>query len=172
MSEVVQMTIENVLRTEKMITYKVVGKSMEPMIIPNKDLVTIRAKDSDESFSENDVVLYRQKGKLTLHRVVSVQAGGEYVLLGDNCSVREYGVKESDILGVLISFKHNGSHYDVLDPRYLKYVHEIRAKERNRIVRKRVYDIIVQHLGFLPNGLKIRVKTLLKKLIVYKIDFN
>ena len=167
----VSRSIEEIINSEGIITYKVIGKSMEPMIVPNKDLVTIRRKRDNEYFSENDVILYRQKDKLILHRITSVLPKGEYVLLGDNCSIREYGIKNSDILGVLISFKHNGIHYDVSDVKYLKYIQELRNKERERIVRKRIYDISIQHLNFLPDTWMTYIKNFLKRKLVCKIEF-
>ena len=78
--EVVQ-SIEEVLNNYGSITYKVSGKSMEPMIFPNKDIVTIKRKVNSTKLYENDVVLYYQRGKLTLHRIVEVLPKGKYVML-------------------------------------------------------------------------------------------
>lgn len=168
--EVVQ-SIEEVLKNHGSITYKVSGKSMEPMISPNKDIVTIKRKTNSTKLYENDVVLYRQKGKLILHRIIKILPKGGYVMLGDNCSRREYGVLEEDIIGVLTSFKHNGIHYDITNQKYTEYVKKIRETECTRIKRKLVYDIIVRHLEFLPYSLYSKIKSILKELIVYQITF-
>ena len=50
--EVVQ-SIEEVLNNYGSITYKVSGKSMEPMIFPNKDIVTIKRKVNSTKLYEN-----------------------------------------------------------------------------------------------------------------------
>ena len=168
--EVVQ-SIEEVLINYGSITYKVSGKSMEPMISPNKDIVTIKRKTNSTKLFENDVVLYRQKGKLILHRIVEVLPKGEYVMLGDNCSRKEYGIFEEDIIGVLTSFKHNGIHYDLTNQKYTEYIKKLRDTEYTRTKRKLIYDIIVQNLQFLPNSLYSKIKSILKKLIVYQIAF-
>ena len=164
-------SIEDVLNNCGTVTYKVFGKSMEPMISPNRDIVTIQRKTNNVELHENDVVLYRQKGKLILHRIVEVVPGGEYIILGDNCSRKEYGIYEDDIIGVLTSFKHNGIHYDIKDSKYTDYVNRLRASENVRTKRKLIYDILVQHLQFLPTSLYFKLKTILKKLIVYQISF-
>lgn len=163
-------SIEDIILTEGVVTYKVKGKSMEPMIIDNRDLVTIRRKKVSDHFVENDIVLYRQKGNLTLHRIVEVLSNGEYVMLGDNCSRKEYGIHDDDIIGILTSFKHNGTHYELTDAIYLSYVQELREKEHIRTRRKLIYDIIVNHLGFLPANVYAKIKNILKKLILYKTN--
>lgn len=158
-------TIEEVLAYKGIVTYKVIGKSMEPMIFPNIDLVTIKKREPGERFKENDVVLYRKKEKLILHRIVKVLTDNEYILLGDNCSKREYNIKDADILGVLIWFKHNGIRYDVDNGDYLKYVQELRKKEAIRMRKKLLNDIIVRHLEFLPNKFFQKVKIILRKMV-------
>ena len=108
---------------------------------------------------------------MILHRIVKVMPKGEYVILGDNCSRREYGIREDDIVGVLTSFKHNGIHYETTDSRYTDYVKRLRETENVRTKRKLIYDIIVQHLHFLPASSYSILKSFLKKIIVYQISF-
>jgi signal peptidase I len=171
MNKVIKNSIVEVLNNCGSITYKISGKSMEPMISPNRDIVTIKRKTNREKLHVNDVVLYRQKGKLILHRIVKVLPKGEYVILGDNCSRREYGICEDDIVGVLTSFKHNGVHYETTDSKYIDYVKRLRETENVRTKRKLIYDIIVQHLRFLPSSFYSILKSFLKKKIVYHISF-
>lgn len=167
----ITLSIEEVLNNYGSITYKVTGKSMQPMIFPGKDIVTVIKKKHSTKLQENDVVLYRQKGKLILHRVVKVLPNDEYVILGDNCSRKEYGVSDKDIIGILTSFKHNGIHYDVTDKIYLQYINRLRKSEYCRTKRKLIYDIIIRHLDFLPRTSFLRIKSILKKIIVHQIDF-
>ena len=79
-------SIEDVLNSFGSITYKVSGKSMMPMIVPNRDIVTVKRKTEDMKLNINDIVLYHQKGKLILHRIVAVLPNSRYVILVDNCS--------------------------------------------------------------------------------------
>ena len=171
MSITVQKSIEELLASEGVITYKVRGKSMEPMINSIHDLVTIRKIDVSDKFTVNDVVLYRQKGSLTLHRIVDVSQDGTYVLLGDNCSRFEYGILRQDIIGILIRFKHNGKIFDTHDPKYIKYINELNSVRSVRMARKLFYDIIIQHTRFLHPSFHNRMKAIMKKLIILKLDF-
>ena len=164
-------SIEDVLNSFGSITYKVSGKSMMPMIVPNRDIVTVKRKTEDMKLNINDVVLYHQKGKLILHRIVEVLPNSRYVILGDNCSRKEYNILEEDIIGVLTSFKHNGIHYETTDERYADYVKRLRNSEFIRTKSKLIYDIIVQHLTILPSPFITKVKTCLRKLIVFQIEF-
>ena len=172
LNNIKQSSISEVLKSEKVLTYKVMGKSMEPIIVPNRDLVTIRLKDINEVFQINDVVLYKSKGKLVLHRIVQEASDCNYVLLGDNCSQKEHGISSDDIIGKMVSFKHAGIHYDVNDSNYLKYVSVLRKNETKRMHRKLLYDIITQGLQFLPDNILFKVKGILKELIVYKISLD
>ena len=43
------------------------------------------------------------------------------VILGDNCAVKEYGIKDSDILAVMTSFIRNDREYSVKDLAYKIY---------------------------------------------------
>lgn len=171
MKRKVVQSIEEILHNNGSITYKVLGKSMEPMIVSNRDIVTVKRKSDGVKLYENDVVLYRQNGKLILHRIVKIQPNGEYVILGDNCSRKEYGILENDIIGVLTSFKHNGVHYEITDQKYIEYIKKLRNAEYTRTKRKLIYDIIIHHLHFLPVFLSSKLKSVLKKIIVYKITF-
>ena len=59
-------------------------------------------------------------GKYVLHRIIEVRPDS-YVILGDNCIAKEYGIRDEDILGVLTSFRHNGHTVSVSDWRYRLY---------------------------------------------------
>ena len=81
--------IESFLNTEGIITYKIKGKSMEPMLRSNIDLVTIQKLTPYDILYENDVVLYKHNNLLILHRIVEINKNNEYTILGDNCSLKE-----------------------------------------------------------------------------------
>ena len=65
--------------------------------------------------------LYRRPSDpYVLHRIIEVRPDS-YVILGDNCIAKEYGIRDEDILGVLTSFQHNGRTVSVSDWRYRLY---------------------------------------------------
>ena len=112
--------MEEYLLKNGSLTYTNVGVSMLPLLRQGKDLFTIEKKGS-APLRVGDVVLYkRPANRYVLHRIVGIRPT-DYVILGDNCMNREYGIKEEDILGVMTSFVRNGREYSVRDGRYRAY---------------------------------------------------
>lgn len=89
------------------LTYTCRGVSMLPMLRQKRDILVI-TKKGPERCKKYDVALYiRPPHDYVLHRVVEVR-DKDYVILGDNCLKKEYGIRDEDILGVLSSFVRNG----------------------------------------------------------------
>ena len=85
------------------------------------------------------MVLYRRPpDKYVLHRIVEVRPN-DYVILGDNCVVKEYGIKDKDILGVMTGFVRNGRQHTVKDTSYRLYTAYIMNMMPVRIIVKKVY---------------------------------
>ena len=110
------------------LTYRIVGVSMNPLLRQDRDLVTILRTDlapkgTNGRFHNHEVVLYKRHsdGAYVLHRIVEVREK-DYVILGDNCVKREYGITDEDILGVMTSFVRGGKTIQVTDPLYKAYV--------------------------------------------------
>ena len=113
-------TYEEYLAEHGELTYTNVGVSMLPMLKQGRDLFTLR-ETTEERCKKYDVVLYRAKnGRYVLHRVVEVREE-DYVILGDNCLNKEYGITDADILAVLTRFVRKGKEYSVTDKAYLRY---------------------------------------------------
>ncbi len=117
-----ELTYEEYLEKNGSMTYSNVGTSMMPLLKQGRDLFTVTKKDS-ERCRKYDVVLYRRPpDKYVLHRVVKVREN-DYVILGDNCINKEYGITDDDILGVMTSFVHKGKQHTVNDMTYRIYSH-------------------------------------------------
>lgn len=72
---------------------------------------------------KNDAVLYKVGNRYILHRIIRVRKH-DYVIVGDNCIYREFGITDGQILGVLTQVLRNGKRIDVqTDRKYLLYVH-------------------------------------------------
>ena len=100
-------TYEEYLERNGSMTYTNVGVSMLPLLKQGRDLFTVCRK-SGERCRKYDVVLYRRPPEsYVLHRIIKVREK-DYVILGDNCINKEYGITDGDIIGVMTGFVHNG----------------------------------------------------------------
>lgn len=141
-------TFEEELAGNGKLIYTNVGVSMLPLIRQHRDLIVVEQKKPARC-KKYDVVLYkRPSGQYVLHRILKVRRK-DYVLCGDNCRHREYGVTEEQILGVLSGVVRDGKMVTVTDWRYRFYVHLwcdffyvraalLWAAEKQRHIRKRL----------------------------------
>ena len=115
------LTIEELLSRDGKLVYKAKGRSMLPMLRPDRDLVMIEAVDSPAASPvPYDVVLYKTDGKYILHRVLRID-GDQYLIRGDNTYSVER-VPTDAVIGVLTGFVRDGRQISVQDWRYRLYV--------------------------------------------------
>ena len=113
-------TYEEIIAREGKLVYTNVGISMLPLLRQGRDLFIVE-KRGPERLKAGDVVLYRRPpDKYVLHRIVEVREK-EYVILGDNCINREYGITDRDILGVMTGFVRDGKQHAVTERGYRLY---------------------------------------------------
>lgn len=118
----IKTTYEEYLEQNGEMTYSNVGVSMMPLLKQGRDLFTVKKKD-EERCKKYDVVLYRRPpDSYVLHRIIKV-CDKDYVILGDNCINKEYGIKDEDIIGVMTSFVHNGRKHSIDELGYRLYSH-------------------------------------------------
>ncbi len=95
------------------------GDSMWPMLTSDRDTVILRAPNG--SLQKYDLPLYQRKnGQYVLHRVVGKDAQG-YIMRGDHQCAKEYGIRDEQIVGIVVAFVRNGKRYEVNDWRYRLY---------------------------------------------------
>lgn len=115
----IRTTYEEELERKGSFSYTNVGTSMLPMLKQGRDIFTIEKMRS--RCVKYDVVLYkRPPSSYVLHRIVKVREK-DYVILGDNCLNKEYGITDDDIIGVMTSFVRKGKEYSVNHKGYLLY---------------------------------------------------
>lgn len=118
----IKTTYEEFLEKNGSMTYSNVGVSMLPLLRQGKDLFTV-TKKGRRRCRKYDVVLYRRPpSSYVLHRIIEVRRDS-YVILGDNCVKKEYGITDKDILGVMTSFVRNGKTHSVDETWYKLYSH-------------------------------------------------
>lgn len=131
------MTYEVFLESNGELTYTNVGTSMMPLLKQHRDLFTVRRKGSARCRA-GDVVLYRRPpNKYVLHRVVEVRKN-DYVILGDNCINKEYGITDGDIIGVMTGYVRKGRTHTVKDRSYRIYKAYIMHTIPLRVLFKKV----------------------------------
>ena len=131
------MTYEDFLESNGELTYTNVGTSMMPLLKQHRDLFTVRRKGSARCRA-GDVVLYRRPpNKYVLHRVVEVRKN-DYVILGDNCTNKEYGITDGDIIGVMTGYVRKGRTHTVKDRSYRIYKAYIMHTIPLRVLFKKV----------------------------------
>lgn len=115
-------SFEEVLAKDGYLVYTNVGFSMLPLLHQRRDIIEIRRKDPATRCKRYDAVLYKRGDKYILHRILKVRPT-DYVICGDNCIWREYGVTDDQILGVLTRVVRNGKTIYPTDMKYKIYVH-------------------------------------------------
>ena len=94
------------------VSFTVSGTSMQPLIFDRKDTVTL--KKFAGKLKKYDVPFYRRDdGQFVLHRVIKVEKDGSYVCRGDNQNVKEFGVRDAQVIGVMTSFTRRGKQVEV-----------------------------------------------------------
>ena len=115
-----ELTFEEYLERYPRLVRTNVGVSMLPLLRQGRDLFVVE-KRGPSRLKVGDVVLYRRPpDKYVLHRIVEVR-DTDYVILGDNCINREYGITDADILGVMTGFVRNGKQHAVTEAGYRLY---------------------------------------------------
>lgn len=94
------------------------GVSMEPLFSDRRD--TIIVLKNEKRLKKYDVPLYRRGEEYILHRVIRVLPDS-YIIRGDNCEEKEFGIRDEDVLGVLVAFYRKDKYYTVDSKLYKMY---------------------------------------------------
>ena len=115
------MTFEEILARDGQLIYSNVGDSMLPLIRQGRDLLVIvpitgRLKRYDIPFYKRD------NGQYVLHRILKVREK-DYVICGDNRWLKETGITDRHILGLLTAVVRNGKKRSMDSWKYKLYAH-------------------------------------------------
>ena len=103
-------SFEEELERSGKIIYRNAGVSMRPLIKQDRDIIIITKPNG--RLKKFDIPLYKRNSQYVLHRIVKVREN-DYVILGDNCLRKEYGITDDQIIGVLTSLIRNGKEVDL-----------------------------------------------------------
>ena len=112
---------ETYLKENGFLIYWVRGISMRPLIRQDRDHYKVLPKPGGR-LKKYDVALYRRpNGDYVLHRILRIRPE-DYGIRGDNTYRMEYGIHDTDILGVMSEFCRDGGKWtSVEDPLYKAY---------------------------------------------------
>lgn len=110
--------IEEVIKEQGMLVCTTAGTSMYPMLRNRRD--TIIVKPYEGRLKKYDVPLYKCGSRYILHRIVEVRPDS-YVICGDNCERKEYGITDEQILGVLTGFYRGSKQVNMDSWQYKMY---------------------------------------------------
>lgn len=112
------------------------GTSMKPLLRDGVDtIVLIKAPKKLKKF---DIPLYRRTdGSFVLHRIVGENKDG-YILIGDNQTVYEYGVKHSQIEAKAIAFIKDGTRYEFGTFKDKLYIFKMRVRRAVKLIKRKL----------------------------------
>jgi hypothetical protein len=136
---------EDYIEQNGSLTYTNVGVSMLPLLRQGKDMFIVSKRDGQRC-KVGDVVLYkRPPDQYVLHRIIKVRQN-DYVILGDNCVNKEYGIKDEDIIGVMTRYIRNGKEHDISEKKYRFYsfvwLHSIPLRTGCKKVKYRMKNLV------------------------------
>ena len=115
------LTYEEELAEHGKIIHTNVGTSMMPLLRQNRDVMIIERPKG--RLKRYDVPLYkRNNGQYVLHRILKVREK-DYVICGDHCTEKEYGITDEQIIGVLTGIIRDGKTITANNFWYKVYYH-------------------------------------------------
>lgn len=124
--------IKEGVESGKAVKMHVCGNSMRPFIF-NGESVSLK---KDTVYKKNDIILYRRNdGHFVLHRIYAVKKDS-FVLLGDNQFVKEYGIKNEQVIAKVVDYDRNGKTKYLKGFKYRLYIFVWRRILLRRVILK------------------------------------
>lgn len=93
--------LKEILAKDGTVAFTTSGVSMWPLFRHRKDTIIVTKRQS--RLKKYDIALFQVNNKFILHRIVKV-LDHSYIICGDNCLTKEYGIKDEQILGYVTQF--------------------------------------------------------------------
>lgn len=113
-------SFEDYLENNDRLIYRNTGTSMLPLLKQGRDFFIVE-KVNNRPLRKYDVVLYKRKpDTYVLHRIIKIK-NEKYVIMGDNCINKEYGITDNDIIAVMTGFIRKGRQHSTSEFFYKLY---------------------------------------------------
>ena len=97
----------------------ITGTSMIPLLVWGRDSVELIKCEDAQKY---DIIFYRRdNGQFVLHRIVDKDENG-FILCGDNQWVKEFGIQDRHIIGIVKSITRKNKTFSVDKLSYKLYV--------------------------------------------------
>jgi len=125
------------------VSIPVTGRSMYPTLRQGSDYAVLRK--AGDRLEKGDIPFYRREnGAFVLHRIVGEDENG-YILCGDNQNEKEFGIKHSQVIAVLVAIERDGKRIPIdslkllSDNKFHSQIHFIRktGSKIKRLFRKK-----------------------------------
>lgn len=93
--------LKETLAKDGTVAFTTSGVSMWPLFRHRKDTIIVTKRQ--KRLKKYDIALFQVNNKFILHRIVKV-LDNSYIICGDNCLTKEYGIKDEQILGYVTQF--------------------------------------------------------------------
>ena len=121
-----------------------VGTSMWPMLRNRRDNVYLVKYEG--GLKKYDLPVYiRDDGKHVMHRCLGKSPDGTYIMCGDHQWVKEYGIREDQIIGVAQAFYRDDKYIECTNKLYQAYV---RLWCSNLFMRRCVFKVIHKFIPY------------------------
>lgn len=121
--------IKDKLDSEGEVVFKITGNSMQPFMIHDKTLVTI--KKIDKKLEKHDIVFYKINDHFILHRILKIKQN-HIITCGDGLTLLEH-INISDIFAIVTKFQ-NGNKVTSVNNIFYKF--KVRVWGLLRPIRK------------------------------------
>lgn len=113
-------SFEEYLENNEKLIYRNTGTSMLPLLKQGRDFFIVE-KVNNRPLRKYDVILYKRKpDKYVLHRIIKIK-DGKYIIRGDNCINKEYGITDDDIIGIMTGFIRKDRQHSTCEFSYKLY---------------------------------------------------
>ena len=112
--------IREILDNDGTVSFVPMGRSMYPLLTGSDKVVIGKFS---KPLKKYDLPFYYRSGsnQYVIHRVVGFDNNGGYVMCGDFQLEKEYGIKDSDIIGIVVGFYRKNKYHSVSSMSYKIY---------------------------------------------------